>query len=189
MKHIAKKLCFIGLFTSASSSLLASPEGGHGFDPVMFAAQVLNFLVFFGGLFYVLRVPIANFFRDREKRIRDDLALAEKSREEATQRLNEIERKMASLDQELADIEAQAKQDAEKERARLELQAKQDAERILTQATAEVENARREAVMELKTFVAQLAVEEAEKVIKSSMTEAQRQKLFVDFTKRLGAQS
>ena len=173
----------------AASPLFAAGDGDHGFDVVTFIAQILNFAVFFGGLFYLIGKPVKEFFVSRAGNIRESLAVAEKSREEAKQRLDEIEEKMARLDGELADIEARAKKDAEKERIRRHEQAEEEAAKIIGQASAEMENLRRGAITELKTYVATLALEEAERIVRDSLTEKERKELFADFSGRLGVKS
>ena len=45
----------------------------------------------------------------------------------------------------------------------------------------------REAVLELKGYVTDMALESAEQRIRESITEQERKQLFVEFTERLGA--
>jgi len=186
MKRLANKLCLLTPLFLAASPLMAS---GDGPDWANFSYQLVNFVIFFGGLFYILKKPMIEFFVNRVKGIRDSLELAENSREEAKNRLDEIEGKMANLDAELADIGEQAKADLQKEEDKLLASTKLEAERILAQARSECENQQREAATALKAFLADLALSEAEKMVKTTMTEAERGKLFADFTERLGARS
>ena len=165
----------------------AAGDGHHGFDWGNFAAHVINAAIFFGTLYWLLRKPVSAFFSQRLKTIREDLDLAEKSRKEAKKRLDEIESKMASLQQELEQIENQAREDAERERQRITEEAKREAERIIEQARAEVENARRQAILELKAYTANLAMEEAETIIRETISDEERKQLFARFSARLGA--
>ena len=186
MKRLANKLCLLTPLFLAASPLMASGDGPDWAD---FAYHVINFVIFFGGLFYVLKKPMVEFFSNRVKGISESLELAKNSRKDAKKRLDEIEGKMANLDAELAGIGEQAKADLEKEEEKLLASTKLEAERILAQARTECENQRREATATLKAFLADLALSEAEKLVVTSMTEVERSKLFADFTERLGASS
>ena len=184
MKQKAKKLSVLAALLLVGSPLYAA-EGGT----LDFVARIINFLVFFGGLFYLVKKPIGDFFINRLTDIKESLALAEKSREEAKKRLDEIEAKSANLDKELDEIGEQAKQEAERERTRIHNQAKMEADRILEQARLEVENMKRESISKLKANLADQAIKEAETLIKDTMTGDERQRLFGDFNKRLEARS
>lgn len=186
-QKVIKLSFFIILFMFAMPLLAVEPGGEHHFDMVEFIARIVNSAIFFGGLVYLIGGAVRKFFGDRVKTIRESLEIAEKSREEAKRRLDEIEEKISRLDQELAEIEAQAKLEAEKEREKIHAQAEQEAARILEQAGAEIENIRREALLDLKSFIAELAVAEAEKMIKETVTNQDRKRLFAEFTDRLGA--
>lgn len=96
---------------------------------------------------------------------------------------------MAGLDQELAEIEKQAREDAEKERQRIATEAHSEAERVMQSAKEEIDNLRRDAISQLKAFVSDIAIADAEKAIRASITNADRSKLFNEFTERLEAQS
>lgn len=174
------------LALASGAPLLAA---GDGYDYGHLVPWAVNVVLFFGGLFYILKTPVGGFFSRRLQNIKEALVKAEKSREEAKVRLDEIESKMANLDAELAEIEAKAKADLEREKVQLEIQANEDASRIMEQAKDEIEQMHREAVLELKAYVVDMALESAEKQIRETMSEDERKKLFLGFTLRLGAKS
>lgn len=164
-------------------------EGGHHFNWTEFGAKCLNVALFFGVLGYFVKKPIAEFFVNRRKQIEDALTLAEESNKQAKQRLDEIGQKMAGIEAEVEQILADARRQAEEEKVNIAKKAEAEAEQIVAQAKEDVEAMRRDAARTLKVFVTDLAMAEAEKVIKSSMTDADRQKLFVEFSERLEAKS
>jgi F-type H+-transporting ATPase subunit b len=175
------------VFLMAATFPLLAAEGGYDYGKLVF--KTINVALFFGGLYYLLKNPVGGFFSRRVKDIQVALEKAEKSRGEAKVRLDEIESKMANLDAELAEIEAKAKAELEREKVQLEAQAKEDAERIMEQAKDEIEHLHREAVLNLKAYVVDMALESAEKQIRDTMSEDERKKLFIEFTSRLGAKS
>ena len=141
MKQKVIKLSLSLIFLMIAAPSFAAEGGEHHFDIVEFIARIVNSAIFFGGLAYLLGGTVKKFFGERVKHIRGSLEMAEKSREEAKRRLDEIEAKMANLDEELAEIEVQAKADAEKEREKIHAQAEQEAARIVEQAHAELQSA------------------------------------------------
>lgn len=189
MTPITKKLCFTAALLLFSAPLMAAGGDGKGFNWMMEVYRLINFLVFFGGLAYILRKPVGDFFAGRVKDIRESLKLSESSVTDANSQLEEIEAKMKRLEEELEAINEKAKADMEAERIRIKEAASAEAERIIAQAKAECENMRREAAAKLRTKIADLTITEAEKLIRESMTDDERGKLFNDFTAQLGARS
>ncbi len=164
-------------------------HGGHHFDWTEFAAKCVNVTLFFGVLGFLIKKPLTEFFVNRRKQIVDALTLAEESNKQAKQRLDEIGQKMAGIEAEVEQILADARRQAEEEKINIAKKAEAEAEQIVAQAKEDVDAMRRDAARTLKVFVTDLAMAEAEKVIKSSMTDADRQKLFVEFSERLEAKS
>jgi len=187
MKHHLKTRALILPLLVVSLPTIAS--GGEGINYGQLIAQAVNCLIFFGGLGYILRNVIRDFFSIRVKGIRDDLAMAESSREDAKRRLDEIDEKMANLDREVAGIEAQARKDAEAARERLLRLAEQDAQKIMDQAKADIESSKRDAISQLKAYVADKAISEAEQSVRESITDRERNQLFTDFARQMGARS
>ena len=178
----------LGVFFFALPCLASGGGDGH-YDFKLLVFQIINFTIFFGGLFYLLRNHIFGFFSNRLKTIKNDLAMAEKSREEAKRRLDEIEAKMAKMDEEVEQINQQARAEAEREKDRILAHAREDSEKVLEQARAEIENKSREAVSRIRTELADLAMERAGAVIRETITDKERQKLFAEFTGKVGAKS
>lgn len=167
---------------------VAAGDASH-YDSKYLVPSIVNFLVFFGGLAFILRKTVAEFFGNRRSNIEESLSAAERSLKEANAALERIESKQAGLDKEISDILSQAEADAENEKKRLLALAEQDVARIHDQATAEIENMREEGKRELRKFLADLAVSKAETIIKDSMSDTERAKLFADFNSRMGAKA
>ena len=187
-QKVNKGFVWVFLLTLATPLLAAGGGDDHGFDVMLFIAKVVNFLIFFGLLYYFLKKPVGAFFSDRLQTIQKNLKLAEKSREEAKRQLDEIQAKMAELDKEIADIETTAKAEAERECHRIREEAKKEAERILEQARVDVTAMKQDAIKDLKSYVSGLALDEAEAIIKKTINQADHQRIFAEFSKKLEAQ-
>ncbi len=181
-----KLMCTIVL--SAGLPLLASEHEAGG-NPQLFLWKVVNALIFFGGLAFILRKPVSEFFTNRQRDIRDSLSRAEQSRKDAAQKLREIDELTSNLDKEVKDFLAQVAHDVAAEKARLITQAEEEAVRIGEQARKEIENMSLAAKTELRRYMAELAVREAEAVIAKSISDDERKALFANFSARLEAKS
>ena len=101
MNILVKKLCLPVLLLIFTMPVLAA---GGEVEPIKWMKlvyKVINSIIFFGGLGWLLRKSVGEFFSNRERNIRDSLELAEKSVKDAKEKLDEIERNMANLDSQL----------------------------------------------------------------------------------------
>jgi len=163
-----------------SSEHDAHDEHGHHGKPVMlfgkqidelgqFWLKLINFMIFGGILFLLLKGALSAAFRARTAEIETKLAQSEKDRLEGKAQLRELEAKMAGLEQELSGIMEKAEADAELEKQKILEAAKTEADQILVQAQTEIDYQRRLAETELRELVAKLAVEGAEARIRQSL--------------------
>ena len=82
-------------------------ESGHGGTKELIW-KIVNFVAFFGILFYFLRNPAGEFFANRTAAIQREMVEAKAAREKAEKRLAEIEQKLARLSEEIAEFRAEA---------------------------------------------------------------------------------
>jgi F-type H+-transporting ATPase subunit b len=112
------------------------------------------------GWFWKSSIPSA--FRARTASIRKTMDEAQATSADANRRLGDIEGRLAKLDQEIAQMRAQAESEAAAEESRIRAAAEADAHKIVEGAQAEIESSTRVAQRELKAYAAQLAVTLAE---------------------------
>ena len=134
-----------------------------------FLVQLLNFAIYGAALFFLLKGALSAMFKSRKEELETLLAQAEKDKAEGEAQLKEMEAKMAGLEGELAGILAKAETDAEAEKQRVLEAATAEATQILAQAQAEIGFQKRQAELELRALVAELAVEGATKRLESRM--------------------
>jgi F-type H+-transporting ATPase subunit b len=133
-------------------------------------ARTVNLIIFLVVLYFLVRKPTREFFRQRYTEIRASLERAAREKETAAARLAEIDTRLNRLDAEIADIRTQAEREAAAERERIETQARQEAEKLRAMAQREIESAKNSALAELQQFTATQAVELAEKIIRRELT-------------------
>jgi len=146
-------------------------EGGHeegGTKQLIW--KIVNFVAFFGLLFYFLRKPASDFFAARTAAIQKEMVEAKAAREAAEQRLAEVEQKLARLGEDIAAFRAEANREDLLTAERMRKQTEEEADKVLANAKAEIEILARAARLDLKTYTAQLAVEIAKQRIQKEMT-------------------
>ena len=130
--------------------------------------RVINLLVFIIILIYIFRnkIRIGQVFDDRAATIVKELEQAKRDKQEAQQKLAEVEARLGRLDQEVAQIKQEADLEGERERARISEAAAGDAEKLKQTAQREIEGAMKAARTELRAFVAENSVQMAESIIR-----------------------
>ena len=143
--------------------------------------QIMNFgallflLVKFGG------PPVAKALAARHQQIKSDLASAAETRAAAQARFEQQEKRLASLEQEIATIAASIKQEAEAEKARLIALSEERARRIREESEFIIEQQIKQAEEDLRREVAAAAVALAEKIIRLQMGPGDQQRMIDSF--------
>jgi len=169
------------------ATLSAAEEGNRGWEGLWYhVGRVFNLVLVIAVVVWAARKPMSTFLADRSENIREQLAEAQRAREEAEAKLAEMESRMSGLDVELRELEASAEKDAKDEYARLLVEAERDADKVIGRARQEIEGMTRAAHMELREHAAELSVRMAEEKIREEMTEEDRSRLFARFVVDLG---
>ena len=137
--------------------------------------KIINFAILVGGLSYILKKPLAQFFAERTATIRKELEEGRKALETSNSRLKSVEEKMDGLEQHIATLKETAEKEEAAERVRLKEAARREAERIEEAARNEIESATRVAKVELKSFAAQQAIRLAEEILRNRMDKDKKQ--------------
>lgn len=155
-------------------------EDEHGGEHGMLAAlfwPTLNFLVLFGGLWYLLKQPLASYLKSRHETIRKDLVDAAALKAAATAQLEEIDRKLAALPAEIAALRARGAEEIAAEEARIAAEAAAERERLLEQTRREIDLQLRLARRALVEHAADLAVGLAADRIQQQITSEDQERL------------
>jgi F-type H+-transporting ATPase subunit b len=158
--------------------LLAAASGGSALtdiDATLFWSTLVLFLLFALVLGKFAWGPLLEIVESREKSVRDQVEGAQKSLAEAQALMNQRLDMLKDATREREEMIARAQKEAEVLRTELVGKARTDAEGILERAKQQIEHEKNQAVLELRRQVADIAIEAAAKIVKSSLTpEAQR---------------
>jgi F-type H+-transporting ATPase subunit b len=147
------------LFLSAFGLGMAAEEGAAGSSGAKdFVGKVVNFVLLFGGLAYLLRKPLAKFVADKAELIRSGLKKAEAAAEEARAKLQGIEARAASLASEIEAMRQKAEADGRAEKERILEAARREAARLKEFSEQEIEAEVRAGVRRLKEYATDKAL-------------------------------
>jgi len=179
------KILLPGMLSVMIASAAFASEGGHGAEEYTFVADwlplLVNFGILVGALFYFLRKPVRDMFRNRSAEIAKAMEESREARERAVAALTDMERKTREMEAETRTLIAEAQARGEKDRQALVEEGKKIArdiqEQIKTGTDIEVQKAK----AELAAEAAVLAVDLAEGKIKSTITRQDHERIVKDY--------
>lgn len=143
---------------------------GHVSGTADFLGKVVNFLLLFGGLFFVLRQPVKALLIRRTNAVGASIREAEAERSSSEAKAAEARAKLAGLAEEVRSLRAEAEEEGRREAERIAAAARAEAERFKKLTRQELEAQVRRAVRELKVFAAARATDLARERIRKRLT-------------------
>ncbi len=164
-------LLFVVAPVLVGSAAAAGTEGEHHEESLgAFLSRVVNSALLFGGIYYLVRKPLAEHLARRSAQITADLATARETNATATIRLQEIEGRLRQLPAELDELRRRGAEEIAAEQERIREQAAHERERLLEQTRREIDRRLRTARRELGELTAHLAVDVARARLAAQMT-------------------
>jgi F-type H+-transporting ATPase subunit b len=182
--HVAIGLAVI-FFCAALKAAAAEEGGGGATERANELFKWINFAIVAAVLIWLFAKKLPAWFRGNADKINSAITKATAAREEAERQVREAEAKLANLKQEIAALQATAKQEAIEEAERIRALAQSDAKKVGVAALAEIEAAERAARLELKALAASLAVDGAESLLAKQLTPSAQESLVDNFVKSL----
>lgn len=143
--------------------------------------KLINTAIFALGLGWFVWKFAPAFFHARSADIQKAIKDATGLKIEADFRYSEIDRKMATLGDEVKRMRAQAAQELEREHARFRQDAQREIEHIHHNVAAEIEAFREEGIYHLRQHTAQLALRLAERELQERFRSGEPEDLLRDF--------
>lgn len=166
---------------AAAPHVEGAPAAEHGLpmdwkqDLALFS--LVTFVVYLTVLRFGAWGPLRTGLNERERRIRQDIADAEANRIKSEQLIAEREVKLAKVHEEVRELLAEARRDADRLRQDIVTTAQTEAEATKHRAIAEIERTRDQALAELFDFMASNVVGATERVIGRSLNEGDHDRL------------
>lgn len=162
----------------------AAGEKKHEKEPSIIWKWV-NFAILAGALGYGIGKHAPAFFKSRTEEIQKGIADATQMRKDADARAAAMEKRMANLEAEIAELRAHAKAEIAAEANRVGAETAQLLGKIQAHAEQEIASAAKGATLHLKAYSAKLALELAEEKLRQRMTAGSDRDLIADFLKGL----
>jgi len=166
-------------------------EEASNTDSKTLAAQELfkwiNFAILAGGILWVFGKLLPPVFRGNAETIHSAIAKATAAKNEADKLLQDAQRKLASLEKEVAELRQTASRESAAEIERLMAATQSDEAKIAAAARTEIAAAERAARQELKALAAKLAVDGAKTQLATQLTPQVQESLVSEFVKSLEA--
>lgn len=159
---------------------LSTNEGGGTLldvNPGLIVWTVITFVLLLLVLRKVAWKPILSALDQRENAIRESLEKAEKAKDEANLLLKQNEANLQKAEEESQKIIEQSRLYAEKLKVQMLQASKAQAQKIVDDASAEIDRRKDAAFNELKTQVAEIAINAAEKILKENISSEANKKL------------
>jgi F-type H+-transporting ATPase subunit b len=155
-------------------------------SPVGLIFRWLNFLIVFGAIAYLIAKHGGAFFRGNAKEISASIVEATAAKAEADRELHEVEAKIAHLDQDVAEMRAEARRNWAVESERLQASSQAEIAKIAQAAREELAASERAAQHQVREIAASMAVERAAALMSSRMNAEVRSRMFQSFLSELG---
>jgi len=147
--------------------------------------KIANFVILAGLIGYFIGKNAGPFFAGRSAGIRKDMDESLRQSQEAEARASEVERRLASLEADIAAMRAESDREIKAETERMSHVTAQEIAKVQAQSEVEIAAAGKAARMELKQYAAQLAVDLAARKIQAQMTPAAQDALVKGFVQKL----
>ena len=135
-----------------------------------FLGKLVNFLILFGGLAFVLRKPLKAMFAKRTADIGEAIHDAEGARAVAETKAGESLAKVAGLGEEVRGLKIAAEEEGRRQTERIARAAAEETERLKKFTRQELEEQVRRGVLELKSYAAARATDLARERIRKRLT-------------------
>jgi F-type H+-transporting ATPase subunit b len=146
-------------------------------NPGLIVWTIISFLILLIVLAKFAWNPILKMLGDREGQIRTALEQAERARTEAAEMIKQNEKNLARAEEEYQKMIRDGKAFAEKMKDEIVVKAKQQAQQELKQAAEEIQRNVEAAKLQLRSEVADLAIQATEKILGETLDENRQKKL------------
>ena len=151
----------------------------------MTAWKWVNLLLLLGGVGYLLKKPAREFFETRKKEISTGLERAQTAQQESGRRMNEIEKRLSRMSEEIVSLRTQADAESAKERENILADAKRDMERLVEQSRQEIDRIGRGIERDIKGKIADAVIDRAGRALETQMTEDDQKRVVVRFLNKV----
>jgi len=150
---------------------------GIGIDLPLLLFFIINFIILFALLSFLLYKPVLKKLDERSARIKEGMEHAERMKEESARAEEMVKAQLEVSRKEGQSIVAQATQVGERLKEETRQEAKHESEVLIARARLEIQKEREDAIEQLRAEFVDVALAAAEKVIGQSLDREAHQRL------------
>jgi len=162
---------------AAGVSPVVAVAGSFGLDPRLFLAQLLNFGLLVLILWGLLYRPLVRFMEERSARITEGLKNAARAEERLQAIEAERQGKLAAADDEARRMLTRASEQADELKRQARVEAEAVAAEVRERAAREAEQTKQQVLVEVRASAADLVVLATEKVLRQRLDQAADRRL------------
>lgn len=160
-----------------------------GIEPVLLAAQVINFLVILFLLKRFLYKPVLDVIKNREKTIKEGLEKAKEGEEILEKALEKEKQILKKAQGESKKLLEESKEQAKEIIKQTEKNSEKQAEKILLKAREQIIKETKLAEKQLSSHISKLAIDMLNKSMQDFFSEKEQEEVLIKAIKRLKEQS
>jgi len=134
--------------------------------------HMLNFVILFGGLYFILYSPVKKFIDERKKSYENMDIEAKEALEKAKNAQKQYDEKMSSVNYEIEKMKQISQEEAGVEAKKLIEKAEKEAKDIVDKARKTIEFEKQESIKDANREISDLAVSAARKIVFESTSES-----------------
>ena len=155
-------------------------------DPGLYVWTILTFLLLFFLLTKFAWKPLLKALAEREEKIRSSLEKADEAQQKLERLGAEGEEIIGKARAEAQSIVSDGKKASEKVRGEIETKAKEKANTIVTQAEKQITAEKEKAISDIRSEVAALSIQIAEKLIRKNLSKKDNMTLIKESLEKAG---
>lgn len=148
---------------------------------------IVNFVIFVALLIRLAGKKVNEMFAARAQTIRDNVETNERELEAAEEEREEWQKKLASVDEEAKELVENSEADGERDKEKIVQSAKDYAERLRSDTGTIMEQEAASAQRDLQREVSLQALEKAESLLRSTISDSDRKRLFEQAVRQLAS--
>lgn len=150
-----------------------------------FLYRIINFVILFGGLGYILSKPLKSYLKQRSASVKQAIEEAKNAKADAEKKAKYYEEKLVQLENEVSAMMEQFKKEAEEEKARIVRESEEQLEKTKERMQKSLEQERIRMKEEVMKEAAKMAVSIAEEMIKKNFTADDQRKWVQEYIKMM----
>jgi len=169
-----KKQMVLVLMVLPFCLFMSDEEESHSSNSLAFIGKVVNFVILFGGLAFLLYKPIRQFFEKRAQNIDGSIKEAHKEKKASEARLEKARRRLDNISKEIGEIKKMAESKGQEGSEEILRVTRSEAERIKQFTRQEIDALHHAGIKELREHTAEIVSALTLKRIQKKITSEDR---------------